>query len=325
MRAADNCPALARIPSRDGMKTSRLPAIAIVLALPACPLPVAKAITPNQSATNSQGPTEDVIAARTKILLAHQHADDEALELYERVERHIDRTSGANPRTLDDKTFRIVPTGVGNQKLLLHEEGKPDDPATYQRQLHVLADELQIMGNPDDSRAKAASAKFQKRMHDRAVFVDAAKDAYLVKWAGRENRNGRDCDVFNLDPDPKFQPKSMFQEIFAHTTAKLWVEHSSNEIVHAEARVTSDVGFGAGVLGKLYRGSVVGLDQMEIAPGVWLPTRYQYDYAGRKFLFSFDQHQVIEVSHYRRIGTPKEALAVVQNELSSGKTFREDP
>ena len=52
---------------------------------------------------------------------------------------------------------------------------------------------------------------------------------------------------------------------------------------------------------------------------------YQYDYAGRKFLFSFDQHQVIEVSHYRRIGTPKEALPVVQSELSSGKTFREDP
>jgi hypothetical protein len=34
---------------------------------------------------------------------------------------------------------------------------------------------------------------------------------------------------------------------------------------------------------------------------------------------------VIEVSHYRRIGPPKEALQMVQNELSSGKTYREDP
>lgn len=307
------------------MKISRLPAIAIVFALPAFPLPVVNAFTHGQAPVNEQAPSDDEIAARTKILLANQHADDEALELYERVERHIDRTSGANPRTLEDKTYRIVPTGVGNQKLLLHEEGKPSDPAAYLRQLHALEAELETMANPDDTRAQAANAKFQKRMRDRAGFVDAAKDAYLVKWTGRETRNGRDCDVFSLDPNPKFQPKSMFQEIFAHTTAKLWVDRSANQIVHAEARVTSDVGFGAGVLGKLYRGSVVGLDQMEFAPGVWLPTRYQYDYAGRKFLFSFDQHQVIEVSHYRRIGTPKEALAMVQNELSSGKTFSEDP
>jgi hypothetical protein len=307
------------------MKISRLPAIALLFALPAFPLLAVKASRSSQAAAGAQAPSDDEIAARTKILLANQHADDEALELYERVERHIDRTSGPNPRTLDDKTYRIVPTGVGNQKLLLHEEGKPADPAAYLRQLHVLEEELATMANPDDPRAKAANAKFQKRMRDRAGFVDAAKDAYLVKWAGRETRNGRDCDVFDLTPNPKFQAKSMFQEIFAHTTAKLWVDRAANQIVHAEARVTSDVGFGAGVLGKLYRGSVVGLDQMEFAPGVWLPTRYQYDFAGRKFLFSFDQHQVIEVSHYRRIGAPKEALVIVQGELSSGKTFSEDP
>src|SRR5579862_313562 len=307
------------------MKISRLPAIALLLALPAFSSHVMTAPMSAQAAANSQAPTDEEISARTKMLLANQHADDEALELYERVERHIDRTSGANPRTLDDKTYRIVPTGVGNQKLLLHEAGRPADPATYLRQLHVLEEELATMANPDDPRAKAANAKFQKRMRDRAEFVDAAKDAYLVKWTGREIRNGRDCDVFDLTPNPKFQPKSMFQEIFLHTTAKLWVDSAANQIVHAEAKVTSDVGFGAGVLGKLYRGSVVGLDQMEFAPGVWLPTRYQYDYAGRKFLFSFDQHQVIEVSRYRRIGPPKEALAAIQNELSSGKTFREDP
>jgi hypothetical protein len=131
--------------------------------------------------------------------------------------------------------------------------------------------------------------------------------------------------VIALDPNPKFQPRSMFQDAFAHTTAKLWVDRQSIQIVHAEAHVTSDISFGGGILGKLYRGSVVSMDQAEVAPGVWLPTHYQYDFAGRKFLFSFDQHQIIEVSRYRRIGPPSQALQIVQNELSSGKTFSEDP
>jgi hypothetical protein len=274
---------------------------------------------------NPQALSDDEIRARTKTLLANQHADDDALELYERVERHVDRTGGANPRTLDDKTYRVVPTGGGNQKILLHDEGRPTDSALYTRQLQALADILAATANPNDSRAKAANAKFEKRMRDRADFVDAASHAYTIKWIGRETRNGRDCDVYQLDPDPKFQPHSMFQDAFAHVTAKLWVDREATQIVHGEAHATSDIGFGGGILGKLYRGSVVSLDQVEVAPGVWLPARYQYDFAGRKFLFSFDQHQVIEVTRYRRIGPPKDALQIVQAELSSGKPFSEDP
>lgn len=309
------------------MKFFRLAPILILFVLLATPQVCWQAALPAapQANANVRAPSEDDIRARTKTLLANQHADDEALELYDRVERHIDRTGGNNPRTIADKTYRVVPTGVGTQKLLLREEGKPTDSGAYARQLHTLEDVLETMADPNDARAKSAYAKFQKRMRDRAQFVDAARDAYTVKWVGRENRNGRDCDVFELDPNPKFQPHSMFQEAFAHTTAKLWVDPKAEQIVHGEAHVTSDISFGGGILGKLYRGSVVSLDQTEITRGIWLPIRYQYDYAGRKFLFTFDQHQVIEVSRYRRIGTPKEALQMVQNELSTGKTYGEDP
>ncbi len=277
------------------------------------------------ASSQAQALTDDELGARTQKLLANQHSNDNALELYDRVERYIDRTGGASPRTLDDKTYRVVPTGTGNNKILLHEEGKPTVPSAYASQMQALVAVLQTMANPDDPKAKAAYAKFQKRMNERAQFVDAAREAYIAKWVVRETWNGRDCDVISLDPDPKFQPQSMFQAVFAHTTAKLWVDHQAIQIVHGEAHVTSDISFGGGILGKLYRGSVVSMDQAEVAPGIWLPTHYQYDFAGRKFLFSFDQHQIIDVTRYRRIGPPKEALQIVQNELSSGKTFTEDP
>ncbi|HEY4710632.1 MAG TPA: hypothetical protein VIH46_10725 [Candidatus Acidoferrales bacterium] len=274
---------------------------------------------------DSQPLSDEELRARTQKLLANQHGDDDALELYDRIERHTDRTGGANPRTIDDKTYRVVPTGMGNTKILLHEQGKPLDASAYRSQLETLESVLKTMANPDDPRAKAADAKFQKRMHERAQFVDAASEAYTAKWVERATWNGRLCDVIALDPNPNFQPRSMFQDAFAHTTAKLWVDRQTIQIVHAEAHVTSDISFGGGILGKLYRGSVVSMDQAEMAPGIWLPTHYQYDFAGRKFLFSFDQHQIIEVSHYRRVGPPSQALQIVQNELSSGKTFSEDP
>jgi hypothetical protein len=42
-------------------------------------------------------------------------------------------------------------------------------------------------------------------------------------------------------------------------------------------------------------------------------------------LFSFQQHQVIEVTRYRRVGPPAGALAIMKAELASGKTFSELP
>ena len=117
----------------------------------------------------------------------------------------------------------------------------------------------------------------------------------------------------------------MFQDAFAHTTAKLWVDRLSD--ADRSRRSARDERY---FLRRGYPGKTLsrqrGFDGSGgDRPGIWLPTRYQYDYAGRKFLFTFDQHQIIEVSRYRRIGPPNEALQTVQNELSSGKTFSEDP
>jgi hypothetical protein len=111
----------------------------------------------------------------------------------------------------------------------------------------------------------------------------------------------------------------------SHVSAKIWVDRDSNQMVRGEAHILRDISFGGGILGKLYRGGTFSMDQAEVAPGIWLPTDYQYDFSGRKFLFSFEENQTIEASHYRRVGPPKEALAIVQDDLATGKIFSVDP
>ncbi len=142
---------------------------------------------------------------------------------------------------------------------------------------------------------------------------------------GTETVNGHLCDVFQLEPNPDFHPHSTLQEAIGHLTAKIWVDHAQNQLIRAEAHVIRDLSFGGGILGKLYRGGVFSIELSEVAPGVWLPSRYRYDFTARKFLFTFEQHQFIEASHYRRIGSAKEVLAMVQDELATGKSFSGDP
>jgi hypothetical protein len=271
------------------------------------------------TSTSSSPPTAAEIDLRAQKLVANQHRNDTALEEYERIEHQVSRTGGDNPRVLEDRTFRVVPTGSGTMKLLLKNDGRPVDPADYRKQLQAWADLLALMLKPDDPRTKAAKAKWQKKQQDRADLVDSSRLAFSVTWIGRENRNGRDCDVLDLQPTAGFHPHNIFQEAITHVVAKIWVDRDSNQMVRAEAHLLRDVSFGGGILGKLYRGGVFSLEQAEVSPGLWLPSRYQYDFTARKFLFTFEEHQYIEASQYHRDGPPKQALAIAQNELATGK------
>jgi hypothetical protein len=149
--------------------------------------------------------------------------------------------------------------------------------------------------------------------------------AFIRTWVARDVRNGRNCDVIELAPDPHFHPHSILEEALTHAKAKIWVDHDSDQLVRAEAQVTSDIWVGGGVLGKLYKGGTFVMEQSEVSAGVWLPTLYQFDFSGRKFLFSFEEHQSIQASHYRYIGSAKDALVIAQSELASGKLAVGDP
>lgn len=274
---------------------------------------------------NSQVPTQAELDLRAQELVANQHANDKALEQYEFVERQLDRTGKANSENVQDRTFRVVPTGTGTFKILLKSDGRPANPTDYRRQLNDWERVLELALNPNDPREQTAHAKWEKKQRDRAALVNATQTAFIPKWAGRETIYGHDCDVFSLTPNPKFHPQSMLQEALTHFTAKVWVDHSANQVVHAEAKCIRDISVGGGILGKLYRGGVFSFDQVPVAPGIWLPARYQYDFTGRKFLFMFQVHQIVESSHYRRVGPPEQALADVKSEIAEGKTIYLDP
>jgi hypothetical protein len=264
-------------------------------------------------------PSDAEIKAGAQKLIANQHRNDKALDEYERVEHQVSQTGGDYPRVLEDRTFRVVPTGSGTMKLLLRTDSKPADPADYRKQLQAWADVLALMLKTEDPRTKAAVAKWQKRQQERAELVDTSPQAFSLSWVGIETRNGRRCDVLDLQPNPNFHPHTILQEAISHVVAKIWIDHEANQMVRAEAHLLKDVSFGGGILGKLYRGGVFSLEQAEVSPGLWLPSRYQYDFTARKFLFTFEEHQYIEASQYHWDGPPKQALAIAQNELATGK------
>jgi hypothetical protein len=266
-------------------------------------------------------PSLDEIRALADRAIANQHRNDAAQETYERIERHVSRSAG---RTIDDKTYRVVPTGTGTLKLLLKDNGKTTDAAAYRADLRAWERTLEQAVQPD-ADMKFLLAKAERKRKDRAALVDAVRQAYRATWLGRETINRRVLAKIALEPNPQYQPPSSTAEILTHMSATLWIDEKSGQLARAEANVIRDIYVGLGVLGKVNRGGHFTLEQQEVAPNVWLPVHLEYTVTGRKLFFSFTSNQVYETSAYRDLGPPSRAIEVARKDLANPSAALADP
>ena len=264
-------------------------------------------------------PSPEQIRSLIARAIENQHRDDRALEEFERTE-HAIAHKGENAEIVTDLTERIVPSATGNIKLKMAENGVPVSAEQYRTELEFAVNALDLAMNPND-RYKEDLAKFEKRRRDHAELVDAAPKAFRVAWAGREtvsDSGGQHSLMkFLLDPDPGYKPVNRFAVSFQHVHATLWVDEAQAQFARLEADIATDITFGGGIAGKVYHGGHVVMVQVEVAPGIWLPTLYNYEVDGRKFLFAFGVHEREEITHYRRVGPPRQAVEILRNELNN--------
>jgi hypothetical protein len=291
--------------------------VGIALALLFPPPPVAiQAEEQALSVSPNPPPTADQLASLLARLAENQHHNDRALEEFERVERVMSRKDGEGSEVLSEHTDRVLPSGTGIMRLATSQGGSPVSPQAYRRELQGAIDALELAIHPND-RYRQDLVRFEKRRRDRAELVDIAAKAFHVTWAGRETRGSRTLVKLLFTPDPNYKASNRITSLFEHVRATLWVDESAAQLVRAEAEITSDVNFGGGLIARVYHGGHFTLEQSEVAPDIWLPSLNVYDVDGRKFLFGFGVHERTEITKYRRVGAPAEAIELLRTELNN--------
>ncbi|MGC1684393.1 MAG: hypothetical protein WA734_02120, partial [Candidatus Acidiferrales bacterium] len=111
-------------------------ASAALVCLTLAPLPASNACFGGAgiAAGQSGAPSDAELKALGDRIIAALHNNDTMMDEYERIEHHS-TFSGPDRHVVDDKTFRVVPTGTGTLRLLVKENGKPVDPEIYKKQL----------------------------------------------------------------------------------------------------------------------------------------------------------------------------------------------
>jgi hypothetical protein len=245
------------------------------------------------------------------------------MSLYERVERVEMRKNAVDPQTGEVKVSRVVPAGTGVDHIPIGPDGKPSDPDAYHAELVKL--ERALSWAADDGHAQHdAYDKIAKKQKERDDLIDATRTAFLYNFVSTETRAGRLLYKYKMEPNPAYKSTSRATSIFAKVRGFVWIDPEAAQIARVEGEVTGDVTVGL-FLAKVYKGSHFMQERYELVPGLWMPTFSQYDFDGRKLFSAISIHERTFYGQYRRIGSPKEALASIRAELGKPGGAVADP
>ena len=244
----------------------------------------------------------------------NQRRNDFLLHQYARTEHSAFHANGKESDK--DVVSRVIPAGEGIIRVELQRDGKTTDADYLEQQWHGAA---QALAAEADGRDPHIPNFYEtaRHMHERADMVSAIGKAFIFRWAGRISVNGRPVVKLTFTPDPTYRSAARYAVLYAHSRGTAWVDESSAQLIRADAQLTDDVSWGGGLIAKLFRGGQFTFEQREVEPNLWMPSRYAYDFDGRKFLFSLSVHERMEYTEYLRVGPPEEAIAVLRREHPS--------
>jgi hypothetical protein len=170
----------------------------------------------------------------------------------------------------------IYETKDGDVTRLLERNGKPlstdEENAELERLNHLLA------------HPEVQEHRHKKEQEDSArgdEMVRMLPDAFLFTDDGTVQGPSGPCYRFQFRPNPAFAPPDREGEVYHGMEGELWVDKGQLRLAKIDAHLISDVNFGWGVLGKLYKGGSILVQNSDVGMNHWETIHMKLDLRGK--------------------------------------------
>jgi hypothetical protein len=194
--------------------------------------------------------------------------------------RYRDEQRGAS------KVSIVVQTAMGSVKRLIERNGAPLSAAEAQ------AEEARIQSAIHDPE-KMAKQRRDGASDDKnaAELLNMLPTAFLWRIA---NEHG-DSITLTFSPNPDFSPPDMQSRVLSAMAGDLVVDKQQHRIKTINGKLTQDVTFGWGLLGRLKQGGTFRVERRELKPGLWQITETHVHIVGKALFFKNIGEQQDEV------------------------------
>jgi hypothetical protein len=109
-------------------------------------------------------------------------------------------------------------------------------------------------------------------------------DAFLYRFEGMADGPNGPCFRLSFKPNPSFTPPDREAEVYHGMAGELWIDQQQERLVKLNAHLIADVNFGWGILGRLYKGGTIVVEQKDVGSGHWETTHMQLKLEGKILL-----------------------------------------
>ncbi len=211
------------------------------------------------------------------------HADD---SLVKRALQNEVRAAGETQHPMRYHLRKSSPRLTSTKEIFETKDGAVarllsvnDSPLTAEEEQEEQARLSTLLSDParqhhrkqteDDDSAKALK------------ILRALPDAFLYTDAGPGETPSGKVEKFTFRPNPKFDVPDLETQVLTQMTGEIWIDQAQERVVKLEGHLQQDVDFGLGILGRLYKGGWIVIEQADVGEHQWHLVHFKMSMSGR--------------------------------------------
>jgi hypothetical protein len=105
--------------------------------------------------------------------------------------------------------------------------------------------------------------------------------AFIYEHVGSAQGSTGAVEKFSFKPNPKFDPPDLETQVLTRMSGELWIDSSQERVARLEGRLQQDIDFGWGILGRLYKGGSILIEQADVQDHQWRIVHFEMKMSGR--------------------------------------------
>jgi hypothetical protein len=197
-------------------------------------------------------------------------------------------------RKQDEKgvtTKEIVETKDGDVARLIAKNDKPLTPEEDKAELDRLNN---LLAHPEIQEHRHKREQEDSGRADEMTRM--LPDAFLYTYLGLAPGPNGPAHRLSFKPNPSFKPPDREGEVYHGMEGELWIDQGQERIVKLDAHLIDDVNFGWGILGKLYKGGSLTIEQKDVGHHHWEATLLKLNLTGIALMVKPLSFQTTETS-----------------------------
>ena len=251
------------------------------------------------------------ISALLQEVQANEDKVDTVLDSYSFIQKTIMREIGKDGvlREKESETNQLSFYKGYRIKRLIEKNGRPlneKEQADSDRDAAKLAEDIEKKIEKSEARLGKLDSKGAPSQDSRRISIAEVLRASKLINPRRERFRGRDCVVFDFEPNPDFDLKNAKSvlKFFGKTAGVMWIDEKDKQVARLEAVLFESISFGGGVLAKFKKGATFTLEKERVNDEIWLPSQADINFSARVLLFKgIDINQVEKFYDYQKFKT----------------------